>query len=126
MIVERFVLTPFQQNTRIVACSETRKAICIDPGEKSAELVSFVRTNGFELQAITLTHGHLDHIGGTAFMHESFPEAEILLHKDEEPLYRSLPVQPIAMGIPQHQLEVMGMKYDDPPPASRRVPAEFP
>ncbi len=39
MIIETFILTPFQQNTRIVACEETREAICIDPGEKSFYLL---------------------------------------------------------------------------------------
>src|SRR5678815_3426859 len=119
MIVERFVLTPFQQNTRIVACSETRKAICIDPGEKSAELVSFVRTNGFKLQAITLTHGHLDHIGGTAALFKEFPDVEIILHKDDEDLYYGLPQQPLFMGIQPHQMAALGFDYDDPPALSR-------
>ena len=78
MLIETFVLTPFQQNTRVVACEETRKAICIDPGERSDELVDFIKQNDLDLQAICLTHGHLDHIGGTADLHKSFPDAEIL------------------------------------------------
>ncbi len=121
MIIEQFVQTPFQQNTRIVACENTRKAICIDPGEASPEVVEFVRTGGFELSAICLTHGHLDHIGGTRFMHENFPDAEILLHKAEETLYYALKQQPLAMGIPPHQLAAMGFDYDDPPPPTRYV-----
>ena len=66
MLIERFVLTPFQQNTRIIACEETRLAICIDPGEESEQLVKFIAESELYLQAITLTHGHLDHVGGTA------------------------------------------------------------
>ena len=52
MIIEQFVLTAFQQNTRIVACEETRKAICIDPGEASEGLNGFIRENDLELQVI--------------------------------------------------------------------------
>ncbi len=121
MIIEQFVQTPFQQNTRIVACENTRKAICIDPGEASPEVVDFVKNNDLDLSAICLTHGHLDHIGGTRFVHDNFPDAEILLHKDEEPLYFSLKQQPLAMGIPPHQLGAMGFDYDDPPPVTRHV-----
>lgn len=121
MIIETFVLTAFQQNTRIVACEETRKAICIDPGEASDELTGFINENGFELQAIVLTHGHLDHIGGTLPLHKSFPEAEILLHKDEEDLYYSLPRQPLMMGLQPHQLSALGMDYEDPPQVTRNV-----
>ena len=121
MIIRQFVLTPFQQNTRIVACEETGKAICIDPGEPSQELVDYIRNNELELQAIILTHGHLDHIGGTGFIHDNFPEAEILVHKDEEALYYALPQQPLAMGIPPHQLTAMGFDYDAPPRITRNV-----
>ena len=66
MKIEAFVQTPFQQNTRVVSCEATRKAICIDPGEPSQEVVDYIRKNNLELQAIILTHGHLDHIGGTS------------------------------------------------------------
>lgn len=119
MIIEAFTITPFQQNTRVVACQDTRKAICIDPGEKCDDLVELIKENSFELQAITLTHGHLDHIGGVLALHEAFPEAEILIHKDDEDLYYSLPQQPLFMGISPHQLKPMGLDYDDPPKLTR-------
>jgi hydroxyacylglutathione hydrolase len=119
MIVQRFVLTPFQQNTRVVACEETRKAICIDPGEESSELVDFIRDEKLDLQAIVLTHGHLDHVGGTAALHKHFPDAEIILHKGDESLYYALPQQPLLMGIQPHQLAALGFDYEDPPKLSR-------
>jgi hydroxyacylglutathione hydrolase len=119
MIVQTFPLTTFQQNTRIVACEETRKAICIDPATGSEELVKFIKDNHFTLQAITLTHGHLDHVGGTTDLHRSFPEAEILLHKDDEDLYYGLPEQPLMMGIPQFALKQLGFDYENPPKLTR-------
>ena len=121
MIIETFVLTPFQQNTRVVACEETRKAICIDPGEPSDELVAFINNNDLELQAIILTHGHLDHTGGTLALATSFPDAEVLLHADEEELYYSLPQQPLLMGIAPHQAKAMGMDYAPPPRVTRNL-----
>lgn len=119
MIIETFVLSPFQQNTRIVVCEETRKAICIDPGEKSDKIVSFLNDNDFELQAITLTHGHLDHVGGTSDLHKSFPHAEIILHRDDEDLYYGLPEQPLFFGLSPHQLKPLGLDYENPPQLSR-------
>jgi hydroxyacylglutathione hydrolase len=119
MIVQRFVLTPFQQNTRIVACEETRKAICIDPGEESQELGEFIEGEELSLQAIALTHGHLDHVGGTAALHKQFPDAEIFLHKGDESLYYGLPQQPLLMGIQPHQLAALGFDYEDPPKLTR-------
>lgn len=119
MIIEKFVLTPFQQNTRIVVCEDTGKAICIDPGEDSRELVSFLTENDFELQAITLTHAHFDHIGGVSGLHKRFPPVEIFLHKDDEDLYYGLPEQPLMLGIPRSQLQILGFDYENPPRLTR-------
>lgn len=119
MIVEKFTITPFQQNTRVVVCEDTGKAICIDPGEKSDAIINFIKENDYRLQAITLTHGHLDHVGGTLYLNKAFPAAEIILHKDDEELYYNLPIQPLALGIPSAQLDQLGMKYDDPPKLTR-------
>lgn len=119
MLVETFPLTPFQQNTRIVACERTHRAICIDPGESSDDLVAYLNDNDLELQAITLTHGHLDHVGGTTALSKAFPEAEIILHKDDEDLYYGLPQQPLHMGIQPHQMAALGFDYEDPPKLTR-------
>lgn len=119
MIIETFITSPFQQNTRIVTCEETLRAVCIDPGDDSLEIAKFIRENGLTLQAITLTHAHLDHIGGVSDLHRHFPDAEIILHKDDEDLYYGLPEQPIFMGIPPHQLKALGLEFDVPPLLSR-------
>lgn len=121
MKVATFVQTAFQQNTRIVACGDTGAAICIDPGEDSPEVAGFVSQNGLDLQALVITHGHLDHIGGTSYLKREFPDAEVLVHAEEESLYYSLPNQPLLMGIQPQQLATLGMKYDDPPRVTRNI-----
>lgn len=121
MKINTFIQTPFQQNTRVVSCGETGEAICIDPGEASPEVADHLKENGLNLKAVILTHGHLDHIGGTSFMHEQFPEAEVLIHRDEEDLYYALPQQPLMMGIQPHQLAALGFDYADPPSVTRNV-----
>ena len=119
MIIQAFVLSAFQQNTRVVVCESTSKAICIDPGTRSDHLVEFIRGNDLELQAITLTHGHLDHVGGTTDLSRAFPDAEIILHKDDEDLYYGLPQQPLFMGIPPAQMKALGFEYEPPPTLTR-------
>jgi hydroxyacylglutathione hydrolase len=120
MIVKTFVLSPFQQNTRVVVCEETRKAICIDPGDESTEMVKFINHFAHELQAITLTHAHLDHIGGVTDLHKHFPDAEIILHKDDVDLYYGLPEQPLFMGVPRNELKALGLEYEIPPKLNRK------
>ena len=119
MKIQTFVLTAFQQNTRVVSCEETRKAICIDPGEPSEELVNYIRENDLDLQAIVLTHGHLDHIGGTGALAGEFRDAEVLLHEEEMYLYDMLPQQPLFMGIQPHEMRAMGMEYEPAPRPTR-------
>jgi hydroxyacylglutathione hydrolase len=119
MIIKTFITTPFQQNTRVLACEETRRAVCIDPGDSADTIAAFVNENKLDLQAITLTHAHLDHIGGVSDLHKLFPQVEILLHKDDEDLYYNLPQQPLFMGIPRQQLKALGLEFETPPKLSR-------
>lgn len=119
MIVKPFVLTPFQQNTRVVACENTGKAMCIDPGEASAELNGYLRENSLDLQCIALTHGHLDHVGGTAALDQEFPLAQIILHQGDEDLYYGLPSQPLFLGIRPEQAAALGFDYAEPPKLTR-------
>lgn len=119
MIIRKFVLSAFQQNSRVAACENTGAAVCIDPAEASAEIVDFIKSAGLRLQAIALTHGHLDHAGGANSLQSAFPEAEIIIHADDEELYHALPQQPLFLGIEPHQLEALGLKYDAPPPPTR-------
>lgn len=120
MIIKTFITTPFKQNSRVLACEETGKAACIDPGDSAQKIAAFINENNFELQAIILTHAHLDHIGGVSDLHKIFPQAEIILHADDEDLYRNLPMQPVMMGIAPHQLKALGFDYETPPKLARR------
>src|SRR4051812_18335336 len=119
MIIETFILTAFQQNTRVIACENTKQAICIDPGEESDELETYIRDNKLKLQAIALTHAHLDHVGGTSDLHKAFPKAEVVIHGDDEEMYRALPTQPLMLGIGPDQLSELGFDYDPPPAVTR-------
>jgi glyoxylase-like metal-dependent hydrolase (beta-lactamase superfamily II) len=114
MIVEEFVVTLFQQNCRIVVCPATSKAVCIDPGAFTGEMTDLIVERAIILQAIALTHGHLDHVGGVNEMKRAYPEAEIILHPRERALYDALPLQPAMIGFPAEQLDALGLKFEQP------------
>ena len=59
-------VTAFQQNCSIVWCEATRRAAVIDPGGELPRLRAEVARLGVTLEAIWLTHAHIDHAGGTA------------------------------------------------------------
>jgi hydroxyacylglutathione hydrolase len=119
MIIRELTLTAFQQHTRIVACEETSKAICVDPGEDSTLIAQAIDEMGVDLQAIALTHAHLDHIGGVDGLKRIKPDAEIIMHEADEPLYSALPEQPAIIGIPRSQWKMLGFEYNQPPAIDR-------
>lgn len=59
-------VTPLQQNCTIVWCTKTMKAAIIDPGGEVDRLMAGLAQHGLTLEKIWITHGHLDHAGGTA------------------------------------------------------------
>src|ERR1044071_8287295 len=64
-------VTPLQQNCTIVWCSRTLKAAVIDPGGETPRLLEALCSQGLTLEKIWITHGHLDHAGGTAALKEA-------------------------------------------------------
>jgi hydroxyacylglutathione hydrolase len=117
MIIEEITVTAFQQHTRIVGCEKTKRAICVDPGDASQDIVRAIDKHGFELQAIACTHAHMDHVGGVTALKKLKPEAKITIHPADEPLYLELPNQPGWLGIPRAQWAEYGFDYEQPPKA---------
>lgn len=115
MIIQEITVTAFQQHTRIVGCEQTKQAICIDPGDEAERIVEILERHGLTLQAIALTHAHLDHVGGVAALKKLKPEAKINLHKGDEFMYRALPEQPAWIGIPRAQWAALGFAFEEPP-----------
>jgi len=116
MIIEQITVTAFQQHTRILGCEETRQAICIDPGDDSRSIVDRIDELNLNLQAIAITHAHLDHVGGVAALKRLKPEAKVTIHPEDEFIYKALPEQPAWIGIPRSQWSAMGFDFEAPPP----------
>ena len=64
-------VTPLRQNCTIVWCVKTRKAAIIDPGGDVPRLLEVLRQQGLTLEKIWITHGHMDHAGGTAALKDA-------------------------------------------------------
>ncbi|HET9192701.1 MAG TPA: MBL fold metallo-hydrolase [Vicinamibacterales bacterium] len=105
MIVEVRAVAPFYKNGFVVACGRTREAVLIDPGDEVDQLLGAVRDLDVEVQAILLTHAHVDHITGVAAAKEAF-DVPVYLHRDDQFLY-DMAVQQGAM---------FGFKVRQPPP----------
>jgi len=93
-------VTPLQQNCTIVWCQKTRKAAIIDPGASVDGLLETVKRNGLTLEAIWITHGHLDHAGGAAEMQEKTGLDIIGPHEADQFWIDQIPTNGLMYGIP--------------------------
>lgn len=70
--IGRMVLGSFQTNCYFVYREGVQNAeglcpaILVDPAERGAYIFETMKRNGFQVTAILLTHGHVDHISGAA------------------------------------------------------------
>ena len=110
MRVSSHTVGAFQENCYLVVDEAAGKAVIVDPGAEGERLVRAVRSSGAELEAIWLTHAHVDHIGAIAAVRHEWP-APIFLHPADLPLYLRGAAQAAIYGLP----------FDDPPPADREL-----
>ncbi|MFN3985474.1 MAG: MBL fold metallo-hydrolase [Rhodocyclaceae bacterium] len=59
-------VTPFQQNCSIVWCTRSRRAAVVDPGGDIERIEAALAQLGVTVEKLLITHGHIDHAGGTA------------------------------------------------------------
>ncbi len=68
--VEIVPVTPLQQNCTLVWDSDSLQAAVIDPGGDAPLVADRIAALGLRVKRILLTHGHLDHAGGAADLHD--------------------------------------------------------
>jgi hydroxyacylglutathione hydrolase len=93
-------VTPFDQNARILSCSESKEAVVIDPGGDADIIISAIKDQGLTCKAVWLTHSHLDHCGAVAPILKEF----------QVPLYG----HPFEKDLRQAVLTIVGL-YGLPP-----------
>ncbi len=88
----------FAENCYLVADDSRGVAAIVDPGEESGLFLAEAARRRWTIDAIWLTHAHVDHILGVAAVKQA-TGAPIFLHPGDLPLYRQLPGQGGWMGI---------------------------
>lgn len=59
-------VTPFQQNCTLLWCTKTMRGAFVDAGGDLDRLKSAAAQHGVTIEKLLVTHGHIDHCGGTA------------------------------------------------------------
>lgn len=92
-------VTPFQQNCSLLWCEETKKAAVVDPGGDIERILAAVAKSGVEVEKILLTHGHIDHAGGTAELRRRLGVPVEGPQREERFWIDQLPQQSVMFGF---------------------------
>ena len=99
MEIRTFTGGRFGENVYLAVCETSGVCVAVDPGAAASQLVREIESSGFELQAILLTHAHLDHIEGINAVRALAPDVPIWLHPDDLVLYQGVVEQAAAFGL---------------------------
>jgi glyoxylase-like metal-dependent hydrolase (beta-lactamase superfamily II) len=92
-------VTPFQQNCAILFDAETKHGVVVDPGGEVDRIRKFIEDNGLVVEAIWITHGHIDHAGGAMDLKEALGVDIIGPHEADAPMLARLEAQAARYGI---------------------------
>jgi glyoxylase-like metal-dependent hydrolase (beta-lactamase superfamily II) len=93
-------VTPFEQNCTLLWCEHTGQAAIVDPGGEEERILAVIGEEGVTPVKILLTHGHIDHVGGTAALAERLGIPVLGPHRDDAFLLDALPEQARMFGLP--------------------------
>lgn len=93
-------VTPFQQNAALLWDDVSREAVLTDVGGEAERLLSAVSQHQLKLQAIWLTHGHLDHASGVADLTEQQSVPVLGPHQSDDYWLQALPEITVNYGFP--------------------------
>ena len=98
----RRVSGPFNLNTYVLSCKNTREAVIIDPGGETDSLISLMREKSLIPLRILSTHGHTDQVFSTPVFKKEFPVPSCL-HGADDDFFRDPDVREKtkkAVGLP--------------------------
>lgn len=92
-------VTPFQQNCTILFDDETKRGVVVDPGGDVAQILAAIKDNGIAIEAIWITHGHIDHAGGAEELKQALGVEIIGPHVADAALLSGIEKQAAVYGL---------------------------
>ena len=112
LVITPITVGAFAENAYLVVDQGTGRAIFVDPGAEGDRLTAAVHAAKATLEAIWLTHAHVDHVGGIASLRRAFPHIPIHLHPLDRPLYDRAAAAAVAYGL---------TGFEEPPSPDREL-----
>ncbi len=75
-----------EENCYLYACSQTREAVIIDPGDEAERILEMIQKQKLIPKYIINTHGHIDHICAIDEVSEVYP-VPLAIHPADIPMY---------------------------------------
>jgi hydroxyacylglutathione hydrolase len=98
--IASFTFNPFQENTYVV--HDGREAILVDPGcwngGEEHELETYLTENGLKPVRLVLTHAHIDHVFGCAWVEQRYG-LKPWMHRADLDLLHGAPAQGRMYGV---------------------------
>ena len=113
MIVKLVPVTPFQQNSAVCICPETKSAVVIDPGGDLHLIEAAIQAAGATLEKILVTHAHVDHASGVAALARKYGVPIEGPHKEDQFWIDLLPKQAAEYGFGPAETFVPDRWLDD-------------
>jgi glyoxylase-like metal-dependent hydrolase (beta-lactamase superfamily II) len=98
MDVRMFTVGPVAENTYLLRGDGSTRGLFVDPGDEAPKLLGAVEALGLEVEAILITHCHLDHIGAVAPVARA-TGAPVYCPTGEVQMLRDLPAQGAHWGV---------------------------
>ena len=92
-------VTDFQQNCCIVFDDETMAGVVVDPGGDLDKVIAAVGDLGVNIEAVWLTHGHLDHAGAAEAAKAHFKTQIVGPHKADKLLLDNIVMAAAGYGL---------------------------
>lgn len=92
-------VTEFQQNCCIVFDDETMAGVIVDPGGDLDKVIAAVTEAGVNVEAVWLTHGHLDHAGAAEATKAHFKTQIVGPHKADKFLLDNIVMAASGYGL---------------------------
>jgi glyoxylase-like metal-dependent hydrolase (beta-lactamase superfamily II) len=108
--IRTFTSAGWDENAYLVRAEGQGHAVAIDPGGGTPELLVALEADGLVLDAILLTHAHIDHVDGVARLARA-TGAPVYLHPAERAWYDQA----------WTQARYFGVEVEAPPPPDREL-----